>query len=144
MPVSSTISRSALAEPGSPPADFFVEDIFKDAKRAGASEIRLVPGPHRTTAGRGRAAASVQFLIAGLLHEIVRYPNDAHEAIVARLKASACLQEDARLVAQEGTLRLPVGSAKVNIRVSVVPMVEGEKVMLQLPARPSARRRSAV
>lgn len=143
MPISSTIRRKAQADHDPCSADFFFEEIFKDARLKSASEIRLVPAPPRPAAGSARLAATVQFLIAGVLHDIIRYPDEAHEEVVARLKVLAGFQEDARLVAQAGALRLAIGGKVVKTDVSIVPMVEGEKVILQLAARASARRRLA-
>ena len=75
----------------------------------------------------------VRYRIDGVLHDMITLPKDLHAAIVARIKILATLKLDESRLPQDGRFKFESeeGDA-VSLRVSVLPTVEGEKVVLRL------------
>jgi type IV pilus assembly protein PilB len=74
----------------------------------------------------------IRFRIDGLLHDVFHLPKEMHDFIVARVKILSNLRTDEHFAAQDGKLRARFGSEKVDVRVSIVPIVGGEKIVLRL------------
>lgn len=74
----------------------------------------------------------VRFRIDGVLHDVLNLPKDLHERIISRIKVLARLRTDEHLSAQDGKMRVQLDEENLDIRVSIVPIVEGEKVVLRL------------
>ncbi|MFC1802144.1 GspE/PulE family protein, partial [Patescibacteria group bacterium] len=72
---------------------------------------------------------SVRFRIDGVLHEVVRYPKTLHENIVFRVKIMAKLRTDEHSMAQDGRFDY---KSKFDVRVSILPVTEGENVVMRL------------
>ena len=88
-----------------------------------ASDIHIEPFETKTT---------VRFRIDGLLHDIATIPKHLHELIITRIKILARLRTDEHRAAQDGRLRIKMPDGKVDMRVSIVPVLHGEKVVLRL------------
>jgi type II secretory ATPase GspE/PulE/Tfp pilus assembly ATPase PilB-like protein len=113
-------------ETGSVPIAELVDNIFDYAYDAMASDVHIEPLREQTV---------VRFRIDGVLHDEAYFPKKLHEQIVARLKVLARLRTDEHLSAQDGRMRVMVHKNELTIRVSVVPVVAGEKVVMRLLAR---------
>ena len=74
----------------------------------------------------------VRFRIDGILHDIIDLPKNIHELVITRIKIMAKLRTDEHRSAQDGKIRTDVRDEKIDIRVSIVPIVEGEKTVLRL------------
>lgn len=74
----------------------------------------------------------IRFRIDGLLHDIVKIPKNLHELIVTRLKILSRLRTDEHRAAQDGKLKFTFEQNKVDVRISIVPVVYGEKVVMRL------------
>lgn len=74
----------------------------------------------------------VRFRIDGILHEVFQIPKEVHPAIVARIKLLASLKVDEHQKPQDGRFRYKVGSTVIDVRVSVIPTLYGEKIVLRL------------
>ncbi|MDQ7011897.1 MAG: ATPase, T2SS/T4P/T4SS family, partial [Mariprofundaceae bacterium] len=75
----------------------------------------------------------VRYRIDGVLHEIMRPPMKMKDAIVSRLKILARLDISERRLPQDGRIKLRLSKAKtVDFRVSVLPTLFGEKVVMRL------------
>ena len=79
-----------------------------------------------------RDQSVVRFRIDGILHEVLRFSPDLHEQIVGRIKVLAKLRTDEHASAQDGKMQIPIEGEVLDIRVSIVPMIEGEKVVMRL------------
>ncbi len=77
-------------------------------------------------------AVLIRFRIDGILHEIVRMPEQVHSAVVARIKILSRLRIDEHSKPQDGRFRYKVGDKLIDVRVSVMPTFYGEKVELRL------------
>jgi type IV pilus assembly protein PilB len=98
--------------------------ILLDAIKRGSSDIHLEPY---------EKVMRVRYRIDGVLHEIMRPPLRMKEAIVSRLKILARLDISERRLPQDGRIKLRLSKAKtVDFRVSVLPTLFGEKVVMRL------------
>lgn len=74
----------------------------------------------------------VRFRIDGVLHDVLHLPIVLHPQIATRIKVLSKLRTDEHLSAQDGKMQIPLEEENLDVRVSVVPIVEGEKVVLRL------------
>lgn len=74
----------------------------------------------------------IRFRVDGILHEIMRIPKEVHPAIVARIKLLAALKVDEHQKPQDGRFRFQAGPTVLDIRVSVIPTLYGEKIVMRL------------
>ncbi len=71
----------------------------------------------------------VRYRIDGVLHEVLRMPKEVHSAIIARIKILANLKLDEHAKPQDGRFRYKIGDDTVDVRVSVMPTLYGEKIV---------------
>jgi len=115
---------SLSAEVEAAPVVKLVNLILMDAIRRGASDIHLEPY---------EKVLRVRYRIDGVLHEIMRPNMSMRDAIVSRLKILARLDISERRLPQDGRIKLRLSRAKtVDFRVSVLPTLFGEKVVMRL------------
>ena len=78
----------------------------------------------------------VRFRLDGILHNMLKLPKNIHDQIVSRIKVMSKLQTDDHINPQDGKLRYEFEGGYIDIRVSTINTVDGEKVVLRLlPAR---------
>lgn len=100
-----------------------LEEIFNDAISLRSSDIHFEPQ---------EKTVIVRFRIDGVLHEAGRIPKEYYEGVVNRIKIAANLHIDEHLAAQDGAIRYETPTGTMDIRVSVVPIVDGEKIVMRL------------
>lgn len=88
-----------------------------------ASDIHIEPQDSQTL---------VRFRIDGILHDVLDLPKSLHDQVVSRIKVLARLRTDEHLSAQDGKLQVTLPEETLDIRVSIVPIVGGEKIVLRL------------
>lgn len=86
-----------------------------------------------------RDTVSVRFRVDGVLHEIAQYPMRLHDKIVSRLKIMARLRTDEHAAAQDGRFDYTVDAVSFDVRISVLPVMHGENVVLRLLSRHARR-----
>jgi len=74
----------------------------------------------------------VRFRIDGVMHDVLSLPKDLLESILTRIKILSKMRTDEHRAAQDGKLRFEVNKNKIDVRVSVLPAVYGENVVLRL------------
>lgn len=74
----------------------------------------------------------IRFRIDGVLHEIIKIPQEIHPAIIARIKLLSGLKIDEHQRPQDGRFRYKVGADLIDIRVSTTPTFYGEKIVMRL------------
>ncbi len=74
----------------------------------------------------------VRFRIDSVLHDVLRMPMEIHNQLLTRIKVVAKLRTDEHLSAQDGKFQFEVDGDKVDVRVSITPTVNGEKVVMRL------------
>ena len=101
-----------------------VNAILTDAIKKGASDIHIEPY---------EKVFRVRFRIDGVLYEIMKPPPKLRAAITSRLKIMADLDIAERRLPQDGRIKLKLGNRReMDFRVSVLPGLFGEKVVLRL------------
>src|SRR3989344_4971639 len=76
----------------------------------------------------------IRFRIDGLLHDVLRLPKNLHDRIIARIKVLSRLRTDEHLSAQDGKMMIKIEQENLDIRVSIIPVADGEKAVLRLLA----------
>lgn len=74
----------------------------------------------------------VRFRIDGILSKVAEYPKDLHNRIVSRLKIMSKLRTDEKSAAQDGRFRFETKGYAFDVRVSIMPVTEGENVVMRL------------
>jgi type IV pilus assembly protein PilB len=109
---------------GDAPVVKLVNLILVDAIRKGASDIHVEPYEKQMR---------IRYRIDGLLYEVMKPPIKLKLAIVSRLKIMSSLDIAERRLPQDGRIKLKMGRGKeMDFRVSVLPTLWGEKVVLRL------------
>ena len=111
------------------PVTQLVNVILLEALKARASDVHVEPY---------EKTLRVRYRIDGLLYEQASPPKDLEAALVSRLKVMAHLDIAEKRLPQDGTARVRVGDREIDIRVSTIPVAEGERVVLRLLHRESA------
>ena len=100
-----------------------IEEIFADAIQLGASDIHFEPQ---------EKIVIVRFRVDGVMHEAGRLPKQYYEGIVNRIKIAGNMRIDEHFAAQDGAIRWKQGDRAMDVRVSIVPIVDGEKIVMRL------------
>lgn len=74
----------------------------------------------------------VRFRIDGILHDVLIFPKNLHDRVITRIKVLSKLRTDEHLSAQDGKMRIKLEDEDLDIRVSIIPIADGEKVVLRL------------
>lgn len=102
-----------------------IEEILSDAVNFKASDIHFEP--------QGLEVI-IRFRVDGVLQEAGRIPKEYYENIVNRLKIQARLRIDDHFSAQDGAIRFKHGERNIDARLSLVPTLDGETIVLRLLA----------
>jgi type II secretory ATPase GspE/PulE/Tfp pilus assembly ATPase PilB-like protein len=106
-----------------PPVVRYVNLLVRDAYDAGASDIHLEAT---------RAGLSARVRVDGVLVSALEAPAELHHAIVSRVKLLAELDIAERRRPQDGRIRVRLEARELDLRVSTVPTMFGESVVLRL------------
>ncbi len=74
----------------------------------------------------------IRFRIDGVLHDMLHLPKNLHDQIITRIKVISKLRTDEHLSAQDGKMQSKLEKETIDVRVSIVPIVEGEKAVMRL------------
>jgi len=107
-----------------------VNQIISQAIRSSASDIHLEPH---------RREMKVRFRIDGMLHDIMSPPKAVQAALVSRVKILASMDIAERRLPQDGHIHLRVEGKEFDLRVSTLPTVLGEKVVIRILDQSSVR-----
>lgn len=119
--VSETDDLLKLSE--SAPVSQLVNLILLDAVKAGASDIHIEPYEKRLI---------VRYRIDGLLYEHSSPPKTLESPLISRIKVMGRLDIAEKRLPQDGMTKVKVGEREIDIRVSTIPVAEGERVVLRL------------
>ncbi len=108
---------------GSSPVIRFVNYLIYNAVKEGASDIHIEPQEKKL---------QVRYRIDGVLFDAMNPPAHMKNSIVSRLKIMANLDIAERRLPQDGRIRAMVHGRKLDLRMSTLPMVQGEKVVLRI------------
>lgn len=102
-----------------------IDEIIKDAIVFDVSDIHLEPQ---------ESVVVIRFRIDGVLREAGQVPKQYYEKILNRLKVQSQMRIDEHGSSQDGAIRYMVDEEPIDIRISIVPTLDGEKVALRLLA----------
>ena len=100
-----------------------VNTLLAEAVKLGASDIHIEPYERHMR---------VRYRVDGVLSEVMEPPIKLKNAITSRLKIMSELDIAERRVPQDGRIKLKIGKKKIDLRVSVLPCIFGEKVVMRI------------
>ncbi|MDP1722714.1 MAG: GspE/PulE family protein [Candidatus Gottesmanbacteria bacterium] len=100
-----------------------VSAVLEQAMRIRASDIHIEPQIGETR---------VRYRVDGILQERLALPRGLQDAVVSRIKILADLKIDEKRIPQDGRFNFKMGDNEVDLRVSTLPTVHGEKVVMRL------------
>jgi type IV pilus assembly protein PilB len=115
--------KSGKAKTEDLPIIKIVDMVIKYAYENRTSDIHINPAESGT---------HVRFRIDGILHSVLDLPKEIHGLVVTRIKVMAKLRTDEHFAAQDGKFSIKFSGEKFDIRVSIVPVTEGENVVMRL------------
>jgi type IV pilus assembly protein PilB len=74
----------------------------------------------------------IRYRVDGILQERLTLPRRLHEAVISRIKILADMKIDEKRIPQDGRFNFKMGEKEVDLRVSTLPTVHGEKVVMRL------------
>jgi type IV pilus assembly protein PilB len=100
-----------------------VDTLIKHAILQNASDIHIEPDEKEVR---------VRYRIDGILHEAMTLPKQVRDGIIARIKVLSNLKLDEHRVPQDGRFKLEKEGNKISFRVSILPIFDGEKIVMRL------------
>jgi type IV pilus assembly protein PilB len=100
-----------------------INGLLTDAVKRGASDIHIEPFEHEIR---------VRYRIDGSLLEVMKPPVKMKAALTSRIKILSQLNIAERRVPQDGRLKLKIGAKVIDFRVSTLPVIYGEKIVLRI------------
>ena len=105
------------------PAVKLVNTVLIKASSVSASDIHFEPYEDETI---------VRIRMDGVLHDYTKIPSTLYQEVVSRIKVMARLNVAEKRIPQDGKIRVRIGSKDYDIRVSTIPTVHGERIVLRL------------
>ncbi|MCK4919209.1 MAG: Flp pilus assembly complex ATPase component TadA [Candidatus Pacebacteria bacterium] len=100
-----------------------VDTLLKHAIIEGASDIHIEPEEKDVV---------IRYRVDGVLHDAMTLPRVVMLGIVARIKILSNLKIDEHRLPQDGRFKIETGENKVAFRVSILPVFDGEKIVMRL------------
>lgn len=100
-----------------------VTTILEFAMKSRSSDVHIEPLEGRTR---------VRYRIDGILHEKLVLPRRIHDALVSRIKILSDMKIDEKRIPQDGRFNFKTETEEVDLRVSTLPTVFGEKIVMRL------------
>lgn len=100
-----------------------VDTILEFAVKGRASDVHIEAQEDKTR---------IRYRIDGILQEKLTLPRTIHDSLVSRIKILSEMKIDERRIPQDGRFTFKIGDQIVDLRVSTLPTVHGEKVVMRL------------
>ncbi len=117
------VAEAGKSQAAEAPISKIVDLLVEYAYQNRASDIHIEPEEKQCL---------VRFRMDGILHDVLRLPANLHNQLVSRIKVLAKLRTDEHMAAQDGKMQAKLELEKLDVRVSIIPIVDGEKVVLRL------------
>jgi general secretion pathway protein E len=117
------VSADLLDETSEAPIIKLVNHILAQAVKGRASDIHIEPYHHEL---------NVRFRLDGVLYNKLSLSRKLHSAVVSRIKIMAKLDIAEKRLPQDGRIEIRIGDRQVDLRVSTIPTVFGERVVMRL------------
>src|SRR3989338_3610824 len=108
---------------GEIPMSKIVDLLINYAHQDKASDVHIEPEEKDSL---------VRFRIDGILQDVLFLPKSLHDQIITRIKILYKLRTDEHLSPQDGKMRVKLEEEEIDVRVSILPVTEGEKAVLRL------------
>jgi type II secretory ATPase GspE/PulE/Tfp pilus assembly ATPase PilB-like protein/CheY-like chemotaxis protein len=120
-----------MAKSATPPAVRMVNTIIAEAIKEAASDIHIEPKANHTL---------VRLRCDGILKVKLKFPAHLHLPVISRVKILARMDIAERRIPQDGRISVKVGNRYIDIRISTIPTINGEKIVCRLLDKNSAIR----
>jgi len=107
---------------GSPVVNLVNMSILQAAKE-GASDIHIEPD---------KSCVHIRYRIDGMLHDLMAPPKEWHAAIISRIKVVGQMDIAEKRVPQEGRIHVTVEGREIDLRLSSMPTILGEKIVMRI------------
>ncbi|WP_130807165.1 GspE/PulE family protein [Senegalia massiliensis] len=121
--LTSDLDEKLLNEINNAPVVRLVNSLIKQAISSKASDIHIEPYEDRIR---------IRFRIDGTLQEIMKPTKNTHSAIITRIKIISKMDIAERRVPQDGRVEMHIDSRNIDLRVSSLPTVYGEKIVIRI------------
>ena len=105
------------------PIKRLVNSLLWQAAKDEASDVHIDPTPRETI---------VRYRIDGVLQQVTVFPRQVHVTVINRIKVMSRLDIAQKSLPQDGRSMVLIAGRKIDIRVSTVPTVHGEKIVMRL------------
>ena len=120
------ITEQITDEVANAPVVKLVNSIIEHAIRINASDIHIEPAETKMR---------VRMRIDGVLQEVMTAPKNAHAAVITRIKIIGGMDIAEKRVPQDGRVETVIAGRQIDMRLSILPTVNGEKVVVRLLGR---------
>ncbi len=117
---------SEIIKGGKKVAQEIVNEIFNDALSYNSSDVHFEPQGKETI---------IRFRVDGVLQEAGRISNEYYSNILNFIKVQGGLRIDEHYSAQDGSINYKFGKQEVDMRLSILPIVGGEKIAIRILAK---------
>ncbi|MBI5746745.1 MAG: type II secretion system ATPase GspE, partial [Nitrospirae bacterium] len=100
-----------------------VNTMIMQAVRDGASDIHIEPD---------QDLLRIRYRVDGMLHEVMSIPKHLHAGVISRIKIMADLDISEKRVPQDGRIQMRIGEKDIDLRISTLPTIFGEKIVMRL------------
>jgi type IV pilus assembly protein PilB len=115
--------QAGAASADDAPVVKLINAILTDAVKRGASDIHIEPFEHEIR---------VRYRVDGALQEVMKPPMKLKAALTSRIKIMSALNIAERRVPQDGRIKLKMGKRVIDYRVSTLPVLFGEKIVMRI------------
>ncbi len=116
-----TVAEQDIAEDS--PIAQTINLLLESAIRSHASDVHIEPR---------EGFVQIRYRIDGVLKEVNRLPHNVQMALISRIKILSNLKIDERRVPQDGRFKIKVGGKQYALRVSSLPVSDGEKIVMRI------------
>jgi type IV pilus assembly protein PilB len=120
-PENETVTEQDIAEDS--PIAQTINLLLESAIRLHASDVHIEPR---------EGFVQIRYRIDGVLKEVNRLPQNVQSALISRIKILSNLKIDERRVPQDGRFKIKVGGKQYALRVSSIPVSDGEKIVMRI------------
>lgn len=111
------------------PVSNIVNQLLEYAMKSKASDIHIEPEEDKTR---------IRYRIDGILNEKIILPKGVHDALISRIKILSNLKIDEKRLPQDGRFTFTFATSEVDLRISTVPTIFGEKIVMRLLPKSTA------
>lgn len=118
-----SLAEISASEVANAPVVRLVNSVLQHAIKSNASDIHIEPTVNNL---------KVRFRIDGQLQEVMSSAMTAHPAIITRIKIMGGMDIAEKRIPQDGRVETEIDGASVDLRISILPTVYGEKVVIRI------------